>query len=210
MSVPNQKIVQISPRTKRNSQNLFATMNLIALQQAMRDLKGSSFKLWTYLNKNQDNYRFELSQKACAEWGIKKDSYYSAVKDLIEKRYLVPLTQESNIFCFYEMPLSENQQNFSEKQNEASEIQFVISETPRRNNTNNTIIKQNKTKGVKGKNEYPPEHEMISDLYRFWKFGMNKYSIEERNELYELLEKEELTESERRKLNGLYNKYLSR
>ena len=50
-------------------------MNLIALQQAMKDLKGSSFKLWTYFNKNQDNYRFELSQKACAEWGIKKDSY---------------------------------------------------------------------------------------------------------------------------------------
>ena len=60
-------------------------MNLIALQQAMKDLRGSSFKLWTYFNKNQENYRFELSQKACAEWGIKKDSYYSAVKDLIEK-----------------------------------------------------------------------------------------------------------------------------
>lgn len=208
MSVPNQKIVQISPRTKRNSQNLFATMNLIALQQAMKDLKGSSFKLWTYFNKNQDNYRFELSQRACAEWGIKKDSYYKAVKDLIEKRYLVPLSQESNIFCFYELPLSENQQNFSPKQNNASEIQFVISETARRNNTDNTLIKQNKTKGVKGKNEYPPLHEMISDLYCFWKYGMDKYSIEERNELYELLEKEELTESERRKLNGLYTHYL--
>lgn len=185
-------------------------MNLIALQQAMKDLKGSSFKLWTYFNKNQDNYRFELSQKACAEWGIKKDSYYSAVKDLIEKRYLVPLTQESNIFCFNEIPLSENQQNFSLKQNNASEIQFVISETPKRNNTDNTSIKQNRTKGVKGKNEYPPEYEMIDELYRFYQYGMDKYSIKERNELNELLEKEELTESERRKLYGLYRKYLAR
>ena len=183
-------------------------MNLIALQQAMKDLKGSSFKLWTYFNKNQDNYRFELSQKVCAEWGIKKDSYYSAVKDLIEKRYLVPITQEINIFCFYELLLSENQQSFSPKQNAASEIQFVISETARRNNTDNTIIEQNKAKGVKGKNEYPPLHEIISDLYCFWKYGMDKYSIDERNELYELLVKEELTESERRKLYGLYTHYL--
>ena len=184
--------------------------NLIALQQAMKDLRGSSFKLWTYFNKNQDNYRFDLSQRACAEWGIKKDSYYKAVKDLIEKRYLVPLSQESNIFCFYELPLSENQQNFSPKQNTASEIQFVISETARRNNTDNTLIKQNKTKGVKGKNEYPPLHEMISDLERFLKYGMDKYSIEERTELYELLGTEELTESERRKLYGLYDYYLTR
>ena len=156
-------------------------MNLIALQQAMKDLKGSSFKLWTYFNKNQDNYRFELSQKACAEWGIKKDSYYNAIKDLIEKRYLVPTTQESNIFCFYELPLSENQQNFSEKQNVASEIQFVISETPSRNNTNSTLIKQNKTKGVKGKNEYPPEYVIIDDLERFLKYGMDECCMDEIN-----------------------------
>ena len=61
---------------------------------------------------------------------------------------------------------------------------------------------------MKGKNEYPPLHEMISDLERFLKYGMDKYSIEEKNELYQLLEKEELTESERRKLNGLYTHYL--
>ena len=71
-------------------------------------------------------------------------------------------------------------------------------------------IIQNKTKGVKGKNEDPPEYVMINDLERFLKYGMDKYSTEERNELNELLEKEELTESERRKLYGLYNKYLSR
>lgn len=51
---------------------------------------------------------------------------------------------------------------------------------------------------------------MINDLERFMKYGMDKYGDEEKTELYQLLEKEELTESERRKLYGLYNKYLSR
>jgi hypothetical protein len=31
MSVPNQKIVQIAPRTKRDADHLFATMNIDAL-----------------------------------------------------------------------------------------------------------------------------------------------------------------------------------
>lgn len=35
MSVANQKIVQIAPRTKRDSENLFAMMNVDALQAAV-------------------------------------------------------------------------------------------------------------------------------------------------------------------------------
>ena len=89
MSVPNQKIVQIGKRTVRNGQNLYATMNLEALQLAMKTLKGSSLKMWLYLNKNQEKYTFELSRAACLEWGIKKDSYYDGIKELMEKGYLV-------------------------------------------------------------------------------------------------------------------------
>ena len=46
MSVPNQKIVQIGKRTVRDGKHLYATMNLDAMQQAMRTLKGSSLKMW--------------------------------------------------------------------------------------------------------------------------------------------------------------------
>ena len=98
MSVPNQKIVQIGKRTVRDGKNLYATMNLEALQQAMNTLKGSSLKMWLYLNKNQEKYTFELSRAACLEWGIKKDSYYDGVRELVEKGYLVQSRGGSNYY----------------------------------------------------------------------------------------------------------------
>lgn len=61
LSSPNQKIVHIEERIKRDSDNIYATTNIEALQKAMKNLKNSSFKLWCYLNKNQEYYRFELS-----------------------------------------------------------------------------------------------------------------------------------------------------
>ena len=101
MSVQNQKIVQIARRTKRDKDNLYAMTNLEALQQAMSTLKGSGLKMWLYLNKNQDNYRFDLSRQACEEWGIKKDSYYDGIRNLIDYGYLRPLCAGSNIYIFF-------------------------------------------------------------------------------------------------------------
>jgi hypothetical protein len=54
-------------------------------------IKGESLKLWLYLNKNQDGYTFDLSQKALEAWGLKKDSYYTAKDKLIELGYLIPI-----------------------------------------------------------------------------------------------------------------------
>ena len=83
MSSPNQNIVIIAPRTARNKENIYATMNIEALQKAMKSLNGKSgLLLWLYLNKNQDNYGLELSQVACEKWGLKKDSYYRAFAEL--------------------------------------------------------------------------------------------------------------------------------
>ena len=70
-------------------------MNINALSAAVQDLKGSALKMWLYLNKNQDDYKFELSQKACQLWGIKKDSYYDGVRELESKGYLVPIHEGS-------------------------------------------------------------------------------------------------------------------
>ena len=167
MSVPNQKTIIVQPRTERNSNNIYATFNIEALQEAMKNLKNSSFKLWCYINKNQDKYKLELSQKACEEWGIKKDSYYSSVRDLTEKGYLIQKDTHSNIYSFYEVPFSENPKNiiddnvlpFSEKQNTNSEKQKTpsnnqngVSEKTQRNNTNNTQITQDNTKEKKANN----------------------------------------------------------
>lgn len=62
MSYPNQKIVTIGQRPARSKASLYATVNLDALQEAMRVLNGSSgLLLWLYLDKNADGYRLELS-----------------------------------------------------------------------------------------------------------------------------------------------------
>lgn len=207
MSVANQKIVRIAGRKPRDRNNLFATMNLEALQHAMQELKGSSFKLWAYFNKNQDKYQLELSQKACAEWGIKKDSYYSAVKDLTEKGYLVLITPYSNIFDFHEMPLSEIPIYFSENENAASENHIISSEKTQRNNTDITIIKQNKTK--EKEKDSVPFYKMLDELERFLNYGMNGYTTEAKAELRELLQKEDLTETDEERIDFLYDKYIN-
>lgn len=114
--------------------------------------------MWLYLNKNQENYRFALSQKACEEWGIKKDSYYDGIKDMITHGYLRQSQPGSNLYIFYENALAENQKNedsnfyFAENTTPTTEIQngrYGIPKgtavNPERNNINNTrIIKDNK------------------------------------------------------------------
>lgn len=84
--------------------------------------------MWLYFNKNQDGYRFELSQKACRDWGIKKDSYYEGVRELESKGYLRSIYEGSNIYNFYEKPSSEKQKSdmpkdFSEMENPTSVFQ---------------------------------------------------------------------------------------
>lgn len=153
MSVPNQDIVKVGVRPAWNENNKFCRTHLDALQDAMCNLKGETLKLWLYLNKNQDNYQLELSQKACEAWGLKKDAYYTAKKKLIELGYLTPISEGSNIYIFSEKPkeengLSEKPKNFSEIPKTFSEIPKDFSEKPQRNTTNTTYIQHNTTIGV--------------------------------------------------------------
>ena len=53
--------------------------NLEALSEAAKNLNGSGLKMWLYLTKNQDGFQAELSQAACRDWGIQKDSYYKCI-----------------------------------------------------------------------------------------------------------------------------------
>ena len=166
MSVPNQRIIQIGKRTVRNGQNLYATMNLEALQQAMSTLKGSSLKMWLYLNKNQEKYTFELSRAACLEWGIKKDSYYDGIKELIEKGYLIQAREGSNYYTFFESPTAANpnsgETNFyfteestfsSGKQNWSHKNPKEMAANQYRNSIYNTDILHNKTPSAKPEND---------------------------------------------------------
>lgn len=68
----------------------------------MNNLKGEQFKLWVYLMMNQNGFEFSLSKKACANWGIKKDSYYRGIDELRAQGYLVEI--EPGIFEFSAEP----------------------------------------------------------------------------------------------------------
>ena len=102
MSYANQKTVQVK-KMKCDQQNLYAKINIVAIQSAMQDLKKiGSFKLWLYFAKNQDKYRFDLSCEDCKRWGIKPDSFHNGVNELIEKGYLQKVS--GNFYICYEMP----------------------------------------------------------------------------------------------------------
>ncbi len=104
-TVENQKTIKIQKEICDES-HLYAKINLEALQTAMIDLKGESFKLWMYMSKNQSGYTFALSPVDAIKWGVgSKSSYDRAVKDLIEKGYLVETSK--NHFNFYEIPKAE-------------------------------------------------------------------------------------------------------
>jgi hypothetical protein len=104
-TVPNQKTIQVQ-KEKSNKDNLYSIFNLKALQHAMIDLKGESFKLWCYINKNQSGHTFALSKVDAISWGIgSKSSYDRAVRELIDKKYLVATS--NNHYDFYELPKEE-------------------------------------------------------------------------------------------------------
>lgn len=80
--------------------------NLDAMQYAMSNLTGETFKLWCYLGKNQNGYTFDLSKVAALNFGVgSKSSYDRAVKQLIEKGFLKETAIKDN-YIFIEYPES--------------------------------------------------------------------------------------------------------
>lgn len=106
MAVANQKIIGVH-KEPTDKKHIYACINAEALANAAMDLnKGSTFKLWVYFAKNQNNYKFELSAVAVQNFcGITEKTYREAVKELIAKRYLVQ--REKNYYDFYEIPQEE-------------------------------------------------------------------------------------------------------
>ena len=95
---PNQSSVVI---LKREDSDVFAQLDMGALQKAMAELDGTAFKIWIYLARNKNRFEFALSPKAMEDWGIKKDAYYRGKKVLEEKGYLV---EGRDGLVFNEMP----------------------------------------------------------------------------------------------------------
>lgn len=89
--VPNQKEVKVN-KEPCNKNNIYAAINLQAMEQAAINLDAPSFKLWVYFAKNQNGYEFALSSKDVADtFGMKRDQYNRAIEKLIAGGYLVEM-----------------------------------------------------------------------------------------------------------------------
>ena len=102
-TVPNQRVLTIR-KEPADKDHKYSINNLAALDEATFNLqKKASFKLYIYLAKNQDKYKFALSSSHFMAWaGVAKTAYDSAFAELEEKGYLIPKEKGSTIYTFYE------------------------------------------------------------------------------------------------------------
>lgn len=106
-SYPNQKTITISreiPKAVKDNKRTYMIVYNDVIEQACQNLtRMREIKLYLYLVKNQNNYRFSLSPQDVADrTGMNIDSAKSAVNDLIEKGYLIK--SKNNSYTFYETP----------------------------------------------------------------------------------------------------------
>lgn len=100
-TVANQKLIT-TKSAKHDKNNIYAMINIEAMEKAMTLLKPNTYKVWCYMAKNQNNYTFALScVDACRFCKMTKPTYLKCVQELIETGYLV--NTGGNAYDFYEM-----------------------------------------------------------------------------------------------------------
>lgn len=97
---PNQKTIT-TRSAKHDKNNIYAMLNIEAMEEAMALLKPNTYKLWCYMAKNQNNHTFALScVDACRFCKMSKPTYLGCVQELEETGYLV--NTGGNHYDFYE------------------------------------------------------------------------------------------------------------
>ena len=101
-TVPNQKVVHVNRQKCDKNFLQISKENWYAVN---KDLGPYGLQLYLYIAGNRDGFDFALSQEAAErEAGIKKTSYHKYVNLMVEKGYLVPRKENSNVYDFYEVP----------------------------------------------------------------------------------------------------------
>ena len=101
---PNQRTIRIQ-KEKCDKNNKYSTINLEALQLAMKNLTNAQFKVWMFLAKNADNYNLEISPaEAAVYWGIRKTTMQETIRFFIKVGYLIPIDNSSTYYEFHEIP----------------------------------------------------------------------------------------------------------
>lgn len=118
----NQRIISVN-KAPTDKQHLYTANNLEALDEASgRLLSTGGFKLYIYLAKNQNNYKFALSSKDFMSWsGLGKQAYRTAFNELVKEGYLIQDSEQSNLYYFYDK---------SQKADNKEQIDDVIIDYP--------------------------------------------------------------------------------
>lgn len=92
----------------RNTNNPYNTYNRSSLQDAMHNLSYSALKLYLYLGNFRDLQQgiYLSKQDALNTAGISEKSYFSAMKELKEKGYIIQdeNSTDKDFLIFYEQP----------------------------------------------------------------------------------------------------------
>lgn len=97
--VPNQRTITVI-KDKVGKENKYTINSLEALDAAASNLQTKGgFKLYMYLAKNQNNYKFALSSADFCRWGgLGITAYSSAFNELKEKGYLQEKSKDNFVF----------------------------------------------------------------------------------------------------------------
>ena len=97
----NQKDICVK---KPGARSPFFLVEEKCLWYAMKNLTNGGLKLWCYLSSNRNNYNFALSHKAVGRTtGMSKGTYDNAIKELIDKEYLIRY-KDTNHYYFVTDP----------------------------------------------------------------------------------------------------------
>ena len=109
-SNPNQRFINTLAAGHEicDTEHLYLKQQKEAMFRAMKNLTPTNFEVWLYIASQKKDYTFAFSPAAITkETGIKKSSLQEGIRVLIKEKYLIPRSEGSNIYEFYEVPKEE-------------------------------------------------------------------------------------------------------
>lgn len=108
ISYPNQRKIIIQ-KEKCDIDNIYAKINLEALNNAMINLSDKGKLLWLYFAKNANKYSFYLSMIDSLNFLGSESSYRRAFAELVSKGFLKHT--QKNEYIFIEFPKEEEKKD---------------------------------------------------------------------------------------------------
>lgn len=102
ITVPNQKVVTVK-QSICDKEHIYTQCNLKANKMALKELSPNTYKLYMYFALNQNDFVMALSYVDVYNvTGMSEKTYHKAVKELIDKGYLVKEEDKKNQYIFYD------------------------------------------------------------------------------------------------------------